>query len=217
LQCLKRNINKRWIPTDYDIKFQQANIAFLHQWVYDMDETDYVRLNPLPKDMTESDINFLGKKPVVKDLTLLRVNKIIPKKKDETKSVSESTSATVSIDKATTLIAPASCIVSSITQQVIAYIDSVKENIEPHDYHARYHTTVKSPFTSNDTNKDTSRDTSKDVSKDTRKKQELTVNTPDMNAIQRKRRYEFLFDTQSPPPPADRNNGRRKRCIVSLY
>jgi hypothetical protein len=205
LQCLKRNINKRWIPDDYHSKFQEAHLAFLHQWVYDMDETDYVRLNPLSEGIAAYNLDFLGKKPMVKDLTLLRVNKIIPKKKDLVKPVHESPSATASaaasVNKPTTTpIAPATCLVSSITKQVIAYIDSVKENIEPHNYHARYSTTIKEPLTSKNSNKLQTNTTA--------------TNTLDNKAINKKRRHDFLFDTQLPPSD---NNERRKRRIVALY
>lgn len=205
MQCLKRNVHSRWIPDDYDSKFQQADLAFLHQWVYDMDETDYVRLNPLSKEINQCDISFLGKKPTVKDLTLLRVNKIIPKKKNLAKSVDGSSStanAVASTSKPLAApISPPQCIVSNITNHIIAYVDSVKENIEPHNYHARYHSTIKVPLLA-----------SKDNCKP---KQKTTANTPDNKvAINKKRHCDVLSDTQ--PPPTD-NNERRKRRIITLY
>lgn len=70
-------------PHDYFEKFYLANLGFLHQWVYDMDEKNYVRLNPLPKECSDQDIMLLGKIPTVQDSSMFRVNKVIPKMKDK--------------------------------------------------------------------------------------------------------------------------------------
>ncbi|KAI8376977.1 PIN domain-like protein [Blakeslea trispora] len=66
----------------YRKEFDQAEMGFLYQWVYDSDEKDYIRLNPLPEHIDEAEADkLLGTKPTVKDLGILRVNKIIPKKR----------------------------------------------------------------------------------------------------------------------------------------
>ncbi|KAL7322286.1 Rad2 nuclease [Mucor circinelloides] len=69
------------IPRGYFEKFYLANLGFLHQWVYDIDEKNYVRLNPLPKECSDDDIELLGRIPTVQDSTMFRVNEIIPKAK----------------------------------------------------------------------------------------------------------------------------------------
>ncbi|KAI9485634.1 MAG: PIN domain-like protein [Benjaminiella poitrasii] len=68
------------LPKGYAEQFKRANLAFLHQWVYDMDAKDYVRFSPLPSDCDHDYVKSLGKKPTPLDLSLLRVNKIIPRK-----------------------------------------------------------------------------------------------------------------------------------------
>ncbi|KAI8376893.1 PIN domain-like protein [Blakeslea trispora] len=66
----------------YRKEFDQAEMGFLYQWVYDSDEKDYIGLNPLPEHIDEAEADkLLGTKPTVKDLGILRVNKIIPKKR----------------------------------------------------------------------------------------------------------------------------------------
>ncbi|KAL7315562.1 Rad2 nuclease, variant 2 [Mucor circinelloides] len=74
------------IPRDYFEKFYLANLGFLHQWVYDIDEKNYVRLNPLPKECSDDDIEWLGRIPTVQDSTMFRVNEIIPKAKPKDNS-----------------------------------------------------------------------------------------------------------------------------------
>ncbi|KAI8356106.1 PIN domain-like protein [Choanephora cucurbitarum] len=69
---------------DYRREFDQAEMGFLYQWVYDSDEKDYIRLNPLPDHLNETEADMLlGPKPTVKQLSILRVNKIIPNKRTE--------------------------------------------------------------------------------------------------------------------------------------
>ncbi|KAL7325967.1 Rad2 nuclease [Mucor circinelloides] len=72
---------KKDIPRGYFEKFYLANLGFLHQWVYDIDEKNYVRLNPLPKECSDDDIELLGRIPTVQDSTMFCVNEIIPKAK----------------------------------------------------------------------------------------------------------------------------------------
>ncbi|KAI8981631.1 PIN domain-like protein [Mycotypha africana] len=67
----------RGFPKDYRNKFYQAELGFLYQWVYDPDAKDYVRLNPVPDNISDTDLLILGHKPVPSDLSLLRVNKVI--------------------------------------------------------------------------------------------------------------------------------------------
>ncbi|KAG1119460.1 hypothetical protein G6F42_012970 [Rhizopus arrhizus] len=72
---------KKDIPRDYFEKFYRANLGFLHQWVYDIDEKNYVRLNPFPKECSDDDIKLLGRIPTAQDSIKFRVNEIIPKAK----------------------------------------------------------------------------------------------------------------------------------------
>ncbi|CAO0795971.1 unnamed protein product [Mucor circinelloides] len=72
---------KNDIPRGYFEKFYRANLGFLHQWVYDIDEKNYVRLNPLPKECSDDDIKLLGRIPTVQDSIKFRVNEVIPKAK----------------------------------------------------------------------------------------------------------------------------------------
>lgn len=59
---------KENIPENYVHNFRMADLGILHQWVYDMDEKNYVRLNPLTSECFEQDIALLGKIPTVQDL-----------------------------------------------------------------------------------------------------------------------------------------------------
>lgn len=95
---------RKYFPEDYIEKFYFANLGFLHQWVYDMDEKNYVRLNPLTSECSQDDIKLLGRIPTVQDSTMFRVNKVIPKPKD-------------------------SPLKESITEEFLAYAESSKENI----------------------------------------------------------------------------------------
>ncbi|CAO3655550.1 unnamed protein product [Mucor fragilis] len=97
---------RKYFPEDYIEKFYFANLGFLHQWVYDMDEKNYVRLNPLTSECSQDDIKLLGRIPTVQDSTMFRVNKVIPKPKD-------------------------SPLKESITEEFLAYAESSKENIVP--------------------------------------------------------------------------------------
>ena len=97
---------KKDIPRDYFENFYLANLGFLHQWVYDIDEKNYVRLNPLPKECSDDDIKLLGRIPTVQDSTMFRVNEIIPKAKPKDNPLKE-----------------------AITMEFLAYADSTKENI----------------------------------------------------------------------------------------
>ncbi|KAL7323491.1 Rad2 nuclease [Mucor circinelloides] len=99
---------KKDIPRDYFEKFYLANLGFLHQWVYDIDEKNYVRLNPLPKECSDDDIELLGRIPTVQDSTMFSVNEIIPKTKPKDNPLKE-----------------------AITMEFLAYVDSTKENIMP--------------------------------------------------------------------------------------
>ncbi|KAL7324122.1 Rad2 nuclease [Mucor circinelloides] len=99
---------KKDIPRDYFEKFYLANLGFLHQWVYDIDEKNYVRLNPLPEECSDDDIKLLGRIPTVQDSTMFRVNKIIAKAKPKDNPLKE-----------------------AITMEFLAYADSTKENIMP--------------------------------------------------------------------------------------
>ncbi|KAL7317593.1 Rad2 nuclease, variant 2 [Mucor circinelloides] len=99
---------KKDIPPGYFEKFYLANLGFLHQWVYDIDEKNYVRLNPLPEECSDDDIKLLGRIPTVQDSTMFRVNKIIPKAKPKDSPLKE-----------------------AITMEFLAYADSTKENIMP--------------------------------------------------------------------------------------
>ncbi|OAD07675.1 hypothetical protein MUCCIDRAFT_135323 [Mucor lusitanicus CBS 277.49] len=97
---------KKDFPADYIEKFYFANLGFLHQWVYDMDEKNYVRLNPLPSECTEDDVRLLGRIPTVQDSTMFRVNKVIPKPKSKDTPLKE-----------------------AITEEFLGYTQSAKENI----------------------------------------------------------------------------------------
>ncbi|KAI8056530.1 PIN domain-like protein [Gilbertella persicaria] len=67
---------------EYKKEFYHAEMGFLYQWVYDADKKDYVRINPLPDHLESEAIELLGPKPSVKQLSILRVNKIIPNMQD---------------------------------------------------------------------------------------------------------------------------------------
>ncbi|CAO0801536.1 unnamed protein product [Mucor circinelloides] len=99
---------KKDIPRDYFEKFYRANLGFLHQWVYDIHEKNYVRLNPLPKECSDDDIKLLGKISTVQDSAMFRFNEIIPKAKPKDNPLKE-----------------------AITMDFLAYADSTKENIMP--------------------------------------------------------------------------------------
>ncbi|KAL9546324.1 hypothetical protein MBANPS3_006711 [Mucor bainieri] len=102
------------VPADYIKKFRLANLGFLHQWVYDMDKKEYVRLNPLPSDCSQEDIKLLGRVPTVQDSTLFRVNEVISKLKPKPR-----------------LKPKDNPLQESITKEFLAYVDTVKENIMP--------------------------------------------------------------------------------------
>lgn len=99
---------RKEFPPDYFEKFYLANLGFLHQWVYDIDEKNYVRLNPFPEDCSDDDIMLLGRIPTVQDSTIFRVNRIIPKLKPIDEPLKE-----------------------TISKEFIAYAETVKENIVP--------------------------------------------------------------------------------------
>ncbi|KAI8643060.1 PIN domain-like protein [Parasitella parasitica] len=105
LNWLKFKLKKNF-PSDYIENFYLANLGFLHQWVYDIDEMCYIRSNPLPANCFRQDMLKLGKIPAVQDSTIFRVNKLIPKSKPKNEPLNE-----------------------AITEEFIAFIDTVKENI----------------------------------------------------------------------------------------
>ncbi|ETO24169.1 hypothetical protein RFI_12992, partial [Reticulomyxa filosa] len=51
---------KAKIPNDYAGRFQKAKWTFYHQTVYDKDLKQLVHLNPLPAELQNQDISFLG-------------------------------------------------------------------------------------------------------------------------------------------------------------
>lgn len=110
------------IPTDYDVEFREAYHAFLYQWAYDMDTKSYVRLNPLPEGTSDHDFGFLGTKPTVKGLSLLKTKKNILKRKQNV----------VEAEDFSVLAPPdveAHSLADHISMNVIDYVHTVKENV----------------------------------------------------------------------------------------
>ncbi|KAI8644597.1 PIN domain-like protein [Parasitella parasitica] len=105
LMVLRRKLKKDF-PGDYNENFHLANLGFLHRWVFDIDEMNYIRSNPLPSNCSRQDMLKLGKIPTVQDSTIFCVNKAIPKSKPKNKPLKE-----------------------AITEEFIAFVDTVKENI----------------------------------------------------------------------------------------